>query len=75
MSINLPPSPLSAEHFHAVDVATLRQTMAESQIEYSIDMKGLTIHHGTRSGAPIVIVENHSQVVDALHGIWFDDKH
>jgi hypothetical protein len=68
-------SPLSAEHLHiVVDAATLRQTMAESQIEYSIDMGGFSLHHGTRFGALIVIAENHSQAADALHGVWFDDN-
>ncbi|MHA4870069.1 hypothetical protein ACXZ1M_20475 [Duganella sp. PWIR1] len=65
---------LSAQHFHAVDTATLRQTLAESQLEYSIDMGGFTVHHGTRYGAPIVIAENHGDVADALHGVWFDDN-
>jgi hypothetical protein len=66
-------SPFSAENFHAVDSYTLKQTMAESQLEYSIDMGGFTIHHGTRHGAPIIIAEHHNQKADELSGIWFDD--
>lgn len=67
-------SPLSVEHFHAVNAATLQQTLAESQLEYSIDMGGFSLHHGLHFGALIVIAENHSQAADALHGIWYDDN-
>jgi hypothetical protein len=73
MSTTRPYNPLTAEHFHAVDAATCKQTMAESHLEYSIDMGGFTLHHGTRNGAPIVIAEHHNQKADELSGIWFDD--
>ncbi|WP_426174236.1 hypothetical protein [Massilia sp. TWR1-2-2] len=74
MSINTkrPHSPLSVEHFHAVDLATVTQTMTESQLEYSIDMGGFTVHHGTRHGVPIIIAEHHNQKADELSGIWYD---
>lgn len=66
-------NPLSAEHFHAVDADTCKQTIAESKLDYSIDMGGFTVHHGTRHGAPIVIAEHHAQKADELSGVWFDD--
>lgn len=67
-------SSLTAEHFHAVDIATCKQTLAESVIEYSIDMGGFTVHHGTRSGAPIVVVENSNQQPDQLSAVWYDES-
>lgn len=75
-SIHLRPaagSPLSAEHFHAVDAATCKQTMAESHLEYSIEMGAFTLHHGTRFSAPIIIAEHHDQKADELSGIWYAD--
>jgi hypothetical protein len=74
MNAQRPHNPLSVEHFHAVDAATCKQTMAESHLEYSIDMGGFTLHHGTRFSAPIIIAEHHSQKADELSGIWFDDN-
>jgi hypothetical protein len=65
------PQLLSIEHFHAVDAATCKQTIAESQLEYSIDMGIFTVHHGTRCGSPIVIAEHHNQKADELSGIWY----
>lgn len=73
MSTNRPRTPLAAEHFHAVDADTCKQTIAESKLDYSIDMGAFTIHHGTRDGAPIVIAEHHAQAPDELSGVWFDD--
>jgi hypothetical protein len=73
MSATQKYSPLTAEHFHAVDAETVRQAIAESDLEYSIDMGKCTIHHGTRYGAPIVIVEHRDQQPDELSGIWYDD--
>lgn len=73
MSTKRPHNPLSAEHFHAVDAATCKQAMAESQLEYSIDMGGFTLHHGQRYDVPIVIAEHHDQKADELSGIWHDD--
>ena len=69
MSTAHPHNPLSVEHFHAVDTATCKQTMAESRIEYSIEMGDLMLHHGTRHGAPIVIAQHHNQNADELSGI------
>jgi hypothetical protein len=73
MSAKPMPNPLTVENFHAVDADTLKQTMAESLLEYSIDMGGFALHHGTRHGAPIVIAEHHNQQADELSGVWFDD--
>lgn len=67
--------PISAEHFHAVDAATCQQTINESDVDYSIVMGAtFTIHHGTRCGAPIVIVENHDQRPGELSGIWYSEN-
>jgi hypothetical protein len=73
MSTKRQHNPLTVEHFHAVDAATCKLTIAESQLEYSIDMGGFTLHHGTRHSAPIIIAEHHKQQADELSGIWFDD--
>lgn len=64
---------LRAEHFHAVDVETARQTIAESSLDCSIDMGRFTIHHGTRHGAPIVIAEHNNQQADELSGVWYSE--
>lgn len=74
MSAKHTHNPVTAEHFYAVDSATCKQTIAESQLEYSIDMGSMTVHHGTRYGSPIVIVEHHDQQADELSGIWFDEE-
>lgn len=74
MNTKRPHNQLSIEHFHAVDANTCKQTMAESQLEYSIDMGGFTVHHGTRHGTPIIISEHHNQEADELSGIWYDDS-
>ncbi len=73
MSAKHTNNPLTAEHLYAVDSATCKQTIAESHIEYSIDMGGMTVHHGTRYGSRIVILEHHNQQADELSGIWFDE--
>lgn len=73
MSTKRPRNALCVEQFHAVDANTCKQTMAESHLEYSIDMGGFTLHHGTRHGAPIIIAEHHNQKANELSGIWFDD--
>jgi len=67
--------PLSAELFHAIDAATCQQTMAESVLDYSIRMGDtFTIHHGTRDGLPIIIVEHHDQQPGELSGVWFQES-
>lgn len=63
--------PLTAEHFHAVNAELCQQIIAESQLEYSVDMGAFSIHCGTRWGAPIVIAEHHNQKADELSGIWY----
>lgn len=73
MSAKRKITPLSVEHFHAVDAETIQQTIKESQLEYSIEMGAFVIHHGTRYGAPIVIAEHNNQQADELSGIWFHD--
>lgn len=75
MSTKPMPDLLTAEHFRAVDAATCRQTMGESELEYSIEMGAFTVHHGTRYGTPIIIVQHHNQKADELSGIWFDEEH
>lgn len=67
-------SMLTVMNFHAVDLATVMQTLAESEIQYSIDMGCFTVHHGIRFGAPIVIAEHHSQKPDELSGVWFQES-
>ena len=66
-------SPLSAEHFHAINAGTCKQTIEESQLEYSVCMGAFTIHHGTRYGSPIVIVEHHNQQAGEFSGVWYDE--
>jgi hypothetical protein len=73
MSTNRPHNPLTVENFHSVNADTIKETMAESQLEYSIEMGAFTVHHGTRHGSPIIIAEHHNQKADELSGIWFDD--
>lgn len=64
---------LAVEHFHAVSAEVVRQTIAESNLEYSIDMGAYSVHHGTREGVQILIVEHHNQAADQLSAIWFND--
>lgn len=67
-------SPLTVEHFHAVDAATCKQTIEEAQLEFSICMGSFTLHHGTRYGLPIVIAEHHDQKLGELSGVWYDER-
>jgi hypothetical protein len=53
-----PLYPLVIAHFYAVTAEVCKQTIGESKIEHSVSMGPVTIHHGHREGAPIVIVEN-----------------
>lgn len=66
--------PLSVEHFHAVDAAICKQTIEESELEFSICMGRFTIHHGTRYGNPIVIAEHHDQQAGERSGVWYDES-
>jgi len=74
MSTQRTRSLLAVEYLHAVDAATCQQTLAESVIDYSIDMGRYTVHHGTREGAPIVVVEHHDQQPDQLSAVWYDES-
>lgn len=64
--------PMLIEHFYCVDSEVAQQTIRESAIAHSIDMGLFSIHHGSRYGSPIVIVERHDQATDELSAIWFD---
>jgi hypothetical protein len=66
---------LTAENFYAVSAATVKQTIAESVITYSIDMGSFTVFHGSRDGQPIIIAEHHDQKPDELSAVWYDDGH
>jgi hypothetical protein len=66
--------PLTAEHFHAVDAATCKQTIEESLLEFSICMGGFTLHHGMRYGSPIVIAEHHNQQPGEFSGVWYEER-
>jgi hypothetical protein len=61
------------EDFYALDTNTVKQTIAESVLEISIDMGAFTVHHGTRFGQPIVIAEHHNQKADELSAVWYSD--
>ncbi|HZG20590.1 MAG TPA: hypothetical protein VE092_11285 [Herbaspirillum sp.] len=61
---------MNAESFYAVDADVVRQTEAESELIYSINMGAFTIHHGYRDGVPITIAEHHNQQASQLSGIW-----
>jgi hypothetical protein len=65
--------PLLAEHFYAVHKNTAQETKAESRIEHSIDMGSFTVNHGTRFGAPIMIVEHNTHGANDLDAIWYDE--
>lgn len=65
---------LAAEYFYAVDIATSQQTLAESVITYSIDMGGFTVHHGTRDGAQIVVVEHNDRRPEQLSAVWYNES-
>lgn len=67
-------APLSLKHFHAVDAATVRQTLAESEITHSIALADrIVTHHGSRFGMPIAIVEIIDQRTDELSAVWYDE--
>lgn len=65
---------MSKHNFYGVDAEITRQTIQESEIDYSIDMGAFTIHHGTREGGEIVIAEHHNQKSTELSAIWFDEN-
>lgn len=71
MSNNYDNSPCLPDDFHAVDKATVKQTIVESSIVFSCDMGCFVAHHGTRYGKPILIVEHKNQQLDQLSGVWY----
>jgi len=73
MSTKRKHSLLAVENLHAVSAEVVRQTIAESDLQYSIDMGAYSVHHGTREGIQILIVEHHNQTADQLSAIWFND--
>ena len=58
--------------FYPVKFEAFAETLAESRITYSIDMGAVTIHHGTRQGQPIWLMDN---PMGKLYGIWVEDRH
>jgi hypothetical protein len=56
--------------FYAVKFDTYAETVAESSITYSIEMGAVTIHHGTRNGQPIWLMDNPG---GSLYGIWVEE--
>lgn len=61
----------SPSGFYAVKFDAYADTLAESSITYSIDMGAVTIHHGTRHGQPIWLMDNPG---GSLYGIWVEDR-
>ena len=67
--------PLALDAFHCVNAETVQQTIAESKITHSIDLgRGFVIHHGTRDGLPVIVVECENQTPTELSAIWFDES-
>jgi hypothetical protein len=56
--------------FYAVDLGTFCDTMEESIISFTQDMGGVVIHHGTRNGAPIWLMDNPT----GKYGIWVEEN-
>lgn len=70
-----PMHPMAMEHLYCLDAEVTQQTIAESKLTYSIDLgRGFTVHHGTRHGAPIIVVECDGQNPDELSCVWFDES-
>lgn len=62
---------MSPEHLHLVPFAVFAETLADSEITHAVDLGGaVTLHVGSRGGAPIVLVEN---PLGALNAVWYDD--
>lgn len=65
------PNLMHLETFYATNFEAFSQTMGESNISFSIDMGGgVVIHHGTRYGAPIWLMDN---PLGELYGVWYDE--
>ena len=60
----------SPSGFYAVDFETFADTLNESKITYTLDMGSVTIHHGTREGSQIWLLDNPCGV---LYGIWTEE--
>lgn len=54
--------------FYAVTFETFAETLEESEVTFSIDMGGVTIHGGTRFGESIWLLDNPT----GLYGIWVE---
>lgn len=65
------PNLMHPETFYAANFEVFCQTMDESNITFSIDMGGgVVIHHGTRYGVPIWLMDN---PLGELYGVWYDE--
>ena len=63
------------EHLYCTDADATQQTIAESKLTSSIDLgRGFRVHHGTRDGLPIVVIECQDQKPDELSCVWFDES-
>ena len=60
----------SPSGFYPVKFETFAETLAQSQITYSIDMGAVTLHYGTRHDLPIWLMDNPT---GSLYGIWVGD--
>ncbi|UUZ64272.1 hypothetical protein LP417_03520 [Polaromonas sp. P1-6] len=70
-----PLHPMVMEHLYCTDAEATQQTISESDLTYSIDLgRGFTVHHGTRDGLPIVVVECQDQKADELSCVWFNES-
>lgn len=57
--------------FYPVNFETFAQTLEESEVNYSIDMGCVTIHHGTRNGSQVWLMDN---PLGSLYGIWVEEN-
>lgn len=58
--------------FYATGFEIFAQTLSESEITTSFEMGGgIAIHHGTRNGDPIWLMDN---PMGKLYGIWVEEK-
>lgn len=55
--------------FYAADFETFATTLDESEITFTIDMGGVTLHHGTRNNSPVWLMDN---PLGRLYGIWVE---
>jgi len=58
--------------FFAVNFEAFAQTLDESVIEESFEMGGgVAIHHGTRNGSPVWLMDN---PLGKLYGVWVEEN-